>query len=946
MAKKRFAELEGGYEAQLREIEELSSAPGEQIGRLRAELRFAAALAESRSEKESEWGELIEEALKMVRAGLEGGERLEELIGRAEGKLRPIGERAKDYTIHYVAHAHTDMNWLWDWPETVDTTVKTFSTMLELMEQFPDFRFSQSQAVTYHIAERYGAGLLDRIKGKVEAGNWEVTASTWVEGDKNMAAGETQFRQILYANKYLAEKMGLDPQELRLDWEPDTFGHPITTPEILSAAGIDYYYLHRPGGSPQPDYGQGKYGIRPRLFWWEGRDGSRVLAWNDEKLTYNNHVDPAEVVEVLLHEEETGMKDYMIVYGVGDHGGGPSREDLELIQQMNDWPVFPRTEFSGAQEYFDLAKEEGQDLPVVREELNFLFRGCYSSQNRIKYANRKMENDLPVAEAVSALSQQFNPDANYPDELLEEGWRMACFNQFHDILPGSGIGPTAEHAGGNFQETEAIASSVTEEGLRTLLSTVDTSGDGRAITVFNPTSQQRTEGVEAVLYGLEEEELEELAVFDEEGQQLPLQVLETPASARRKMERGEESFFERRESTQLAFDLGYGHSFAQLLFEAEEVPPFGYRTFWVRKGESLPNSALDVERIKGGFRMENERLRVEVEARSASLVGLYDKRAGKELVPGGERLGALTMETEEPHDMSAWVRGRVKERDSLLSGWSAELLEEGPVRATVRCERSLGDTELKMDISVYRLDTRLEFNLDLDWHESGDRTRGVPALVGSFPLNAADPQFFCDIPFGGLEREKDGKDVPAQDWASLEAPGGWGMTVTSDGSYGFAAEGNELRLTLLRGSYEPDPLPEVGRKGLRFALFPQLSGQSGVDRGLAGRAFHRPLLARPCKGEKGGELPSTDSLLEVKPSSVRVAALKREEKGEGLVLRLVETAGERTEVELEPGWEVARIEETDPLERGEGEKYDAEGKKIPPIAMEPFEIKTLKVLPA
>ncbi|KXA92425.1 hypothetical protein AKJ65_07595, partial [candidate division MSBL1 archaeon SCGC-AAA259E19] len=284
--------------------------------RIKEEIRFALSLAEH--EESNNWKNLILNTVNCLETEIKNGEAPDKAVKKAEEKLSEIGERASEYTIHYIAHAHIDMNWLWNLPDTVMTSYDTFSAMDDLMEEFQNFHFSQSQASTYKAMEEECPEMFETIKKRVENGNWEITASTWVEGDKNMGSGESQVRQILYAKNYFAEKFDIESGDLKLDWEPDTFGHPATTPKILQDAGIDYYYLHRPGD---------KRAVVPRLFNWRSSDGSEVLVWNDQKLTYNNHVREREVSEVLKFESETGIKEYMIVYD----DGSPKGEEVRKI---------------------------------------------------------------------------------------------------------------------------------------------------------------------------------------------------------------------------------------------------------------------------------------------------------------------------------------------------------------------------------------------------------------------------------------------------------------------------------------------------------------------------------------------------------------------------------------------------------------------------------------
>ncbi|NLB40945.1 MAG: alpha-mannosidase, partial [Clostridiales bacterium] len=350
---------------------------------------------------------------------------------------------AKNFRLLCVAHAHIDMNWMWGYAETVAVTLDTFRTMLNLMNEYPDFKFSQSQASVYRIVEEFDPHMLQEIKKCVKEKRWEVTASTWVEADKNMPNGESLARHVLYTKKYLSELLDLDPDSLQLDFEPDTFGHSRNVPEVLSKAGVKYYYHCR-----------GYKGHN--LYRWKSPSGSSVITYR-EPLWYNATIDSDIAVVVPEFCADNNMKTMLKVYGVGDHGGGPTRRDLEKLIEMSTWPIYPTIQFGTFSEFYASVEEEiGDKLPVVDAELNSVFSGCYTTQTRIKQSNRIGEAKLYDAEAYSTLNALF-VNGEYPSKAYEEAWRKVLFNQFHDIITGSCVIDTREHAMGQFQQVLATA---------------------------------------------------------------------------------------------------------------------------------------------------------------------------------------------------------------------------------------------------------------------------------------------------------------------------------------------------------------------------------------------------------------------------------------------------------------------------------------------------------
>ncbi|MBM3212775.1 hypothetical protein FJZ33_11185, partial [Candidatus Poribacteria bacterium] len=434
------------------------------IDRISQEIHFARRLVEAKPERKSEFQPLIDEAMGYLES--EAQRRpldIKSIVLEAERKMAPIGKMAKEYTIYCVGHAHIDMNWMWTWPETVSVTNDTFSTVDKLMDEFPEFKFSQSQASTYLVTKEYLPELYERVKKRIKEGRWEITASTWVECDKNMANGEILCRHLLYTKRFISQEFGLPIDAIKIEWEPDLFGHAHTIPGILARAGVKRYYFCRCGK-----------GLR--LFWWQGPDGSKVLAFDDAVLWYNGEITPDMTRLVFDFEKATGLKDYLFLYGVGDHGGGPTRRDLLNALDMNSWPIYPNIKLSTTDEFFSAVEPKLPDnLPVVNDELNFIFPGCFTSQTNVKRANRFGENRLMEAEVAAVIGFKLL-DIPYPSDDLLLAWRNTMFNQFHDIIPGSGVHGTYEYAQGLFQEVLARTSMIKTRVLRTLADRVDTTG--------------------------------------------------------------------------------------------------------------------------------------------------------------------------------------------------------------------------------------------------------------------------------------------------------------------------------------------------------------------------------------------------------------------------------------------------------------------------------------
>ena len=403
---------------------------------------------------------------------------------RAEECLLPLAAEARTYTLLMIGHAHLDMNWMWSWDETVAAVVATFRTMLRLMEEYPDFCFSQSQASTYRLVEEYAPELMPQIQKRIAEGRWEVTASAWVETDKNMPSMESLINHIVYTKQYLAEHWGIDPDTLDIDFSPDTFGHSAFLPELNTRGGVRYYYHCR--GLADAD---------KVLYRWQAPSGSEVLMYR-EPYWYNSGITPAPAVGLpRMAKLCGGLRTGMAVYGVGDHGGGPTRRDLNYAREMQTWPVFPALRFSTLHEYFALAETVREQLPVVNHEQNGIFTGCYSTQSRVKKGNRRSEAALVRAEGLSALAAR-EWGVPYDSRTFETAWQKTLFTHFHDILTGSCVQDSREHAMGLYQEVQAAAGQRSALVLERLAEQVDTSA-----LAENEEPSPRSEGA-GVGYGL------------------------------------------------------------------------------------------------------------------------------------------------------------------------------------------------------------------------------------------------------------------------------------------------------------------------------------------------------------------------------------------------------------------------------------------------------------
>jgi alpha-mannosidase len=935
---------------QLARITDSSGRSGMAMERFVAEVEFAGRLAAAQPEREAEWKSLILSAAAAVekRLNAAGPADVEAVVREAEQMMAPMAKAAKEYTIHCVAHAHIDMNWLWPWPETVSVCYDTFATMDRLLDEFPEFHFSQSQVSVYKAMQDYCPEVFERIRKRIAEGRWEVTASQWVEGDKNMASGEIICRHLLYTKRWLRDNLGLPFDSVKIDWECDTFGHAHTLPGILRRGGVTRYYFHRCGAGH-------------RLFWWQSKDGSRVLAFDDGRSGgYNGDIAPRMAHFLFEYEQQTGLKDIMWVYGVGDHGGGPTRQYLRTAREMNSWPVFPNVKLTTTDGFFSAVEGRAKDLPVVDSELQYQFRGCYTSQSRMKQANRMNENALVEAEAVALIAAR-TVGFPYPADSLTTAWHLAMFNQFHDILPGSGGHETYEYALAQSQEVLCRTGSIRTRALRSIAARVATTslagavgaapansgpslgagvGEGawwggistlgfgavevEPFIIFNPSPWQRTEIVEAKVWNCDLPR-EQIIVHDGAGGVVPGQVV------------GQGNY--------------WGHRFVTVAFPAKDVPGLGWRCYGIARSAEVPAAAG--ASADGSGRLENEFFRIQVEPCSGAIISLVDKRTGYDFVPRGKRLGVLQFITEAHNGMTAWEITQILRVEDQVGGAEMRVGQTGPHRATIVSSSKRNESTLTLTISLAAGVPRVDFQLNVNWLERGHQQVGVPTLRVAFPVAVADGEATFEVPFGSVTRPLDGLDVPALRWAALngkgigeEAQDQVGVCLVNDSKYGYSAADGEIRLTLLRSSYDPDPLPELGSHTIRYALVPHVGPWQESLAVRAAAEFNHPFSVVGTDLHDG-ELPATKGFAALETANVMLSGLKKAEDSDALIVRLYEIEGRKTEARLrldpalaKPG---SQSVETDLLEQPLAQNTARMDGDTLVVTVPPFGIATVKV---
>lgn len=826
----------------------------------------------------------------------------------AEKKLSVMSKAAKSYKIICAAHAHIDMNWMWGYPETVAITLDTFRTMLNLMEEYSNFTFSQSQASVYRIVEEYDPAMLEEIKRRIREGRWEVTASTWVETDKNMPNGESLARHILYTKKALAGMLDIQPESLEIDFEPDTFGHNRNVPEILSNGGVKFYYHCR---------GYKKHSI----FQWKSPSGNSVLVYR-EPAWYNAFIHSSMVLHVPEFCSQYGINTALKVYGVGNHGGGPTRRDIERILDMSFWPVFPDIRFGTLREYFEILDQSSENFPIEDNELNFTFTGCYTSQARIKEGNRVCEAKLNEAESLCTISALF-ADGGYRADVFQNAWENVLFNHFHDILPGSGTIDTREYAMGLYQKTIAAANTQMFNAMRNITSMIDTEG---LIPVSEDIRETMSEGA-GVGFGIAEhgtpqtergrgknriyhlfnpsphvrEETVELTVWDWPGDQdrihfrncngntLMHQVIE--------------------KETGTPKNRYWSHEYIRVLVKAY-IPAYGYTTILLseKEPEDVPVNLSKAPRVETAdcYVLENDFVRAQFDPKSAAILSFLDKESNQEMLDANRPCGIFRIvEEDDVRGMTAWIIGRYMNVRALNICENVKIsrlvIGKGLLRQWLEYSILFGNSTLKVKVSLDHGSKKLDFEVECDWQERAVIGKYVPQLNFYLPLAYACNRYTYDIPFGTIIREDADMDVPGNSWMRgiPTEPRESAIMLMTKTKYGFRGTDHSLAVTLLRSSYSPDPYPDVGNHHMKFSICITDSSRNDLP---VREAFD---YNHPIKFLSGmvhqGDLPAEKGFIILQEGSVVLSAVKVPEDSlnRSVLIRLYETEGEDTTVKIQ-----------------------------------------------
>jgi alpha-mannosidase len=813
--------------------------------------------------------------------------------------LLPLGKLLKQRTVYLLGNAHIDVAWLWPIAETRQVVRRTFQSVLSLQHQYLQLTFNQSTALSYQWIEESHPEIFRQIQAAVAAGRWELTGGMWVEPDCNLPSGEALVRQILYGKSYFRERF---QQEITIAWMPDSFGFCWQLPQILAKSGFRVFITQKLSWNDTHRFPH-------RVFFWEGLDGSRILTYFCNEI--GQGIDPEAIAtQVSGYEQQHGLDCSLWLFGVGDHGGGPTADMLDLADCWADSEFFFTLKHGTAEQFADDLQQDldAAKLPIWRDELYLeLHRGVYTSKADQKRQNRQLEFRLRTVEQLRAIAA-LTGRLTYPFEELTAAWQGLLTNQFHDILPGSAIPEVFEDADRTWADIRNTCTRLVDE-----IDALDSNaGDGQSPTgghrlcLWNGHNWPRSELVE--LEGSDDCDLNGVTAVLQESTQtlLPIQSVEDG-----------------------------------LLFRAN-VPSVGWESFaCVRDDLQSDNTARQmnapVALEVSPKHLENAYLRVELDSETGTIVQLHDKQTGQLLLSGP---ADLQLFEDGGQYWDAWNIDPEYEHKQLdeLQFRSLQVLETGPLRVVIRVIRTFRQSTIQQDIQLEADAAFLTVRTEIDWQEEH------VLLKASFPLSFTAEFATYEIPFGAIARptcdlssdatppvERAKWEVPAHHWADMSGAG-IGLSVLNDCKYGYDAKPGQLRLSLLRSPTWPHPTSDRGHHSFSYRLVPHRGDWRAAGVVALGYDFNNPLAIYP-------SIPhSPQSLFSTSSANIILTAFKPAENRSGWIVRWYESWGQKGLVTIRTSWPLSSVRECDLVETPisnflcERHSFDCE--------FQPYEIKT------
>ncbi|MGK7908196.1 MAG: alpha-mannosidase [Synechococcus sp.] len=790
-------------------------------------------------------------------------------------ELLPLGQRLKQRRVMLLGNAHIDVAWLWPISETREVVRRTFESVLHLQRQFPRMTFNQSTALSYWWLEEKYPSLLEKVKQAIDRGWWEITGGMWVEPDCNLPIGESLVRQILYGKEYFK---GLSDRPIRVAWNPDSFGFCWQLPQILRQSGFEIFITQKltwNDSNPFPH----------QVFWWQGLDGSRILTYFSNDI--GQGVDPEAIAQYsTLLRDNHELSEVVWLYGVGDHGGGPTADMLNVARSWARDDLFFVLEPGTIDQFLDHLQQSLPflELPVWDDELYLeLHRGTYTTKGDRKRQNRQLEVLLGTVECLRSIAA-IEKYLEYPQKPLTDAWQQFLTNQFHDILPGTAIPEVFEDA----DRADVTVREICQQQVAPLLA----EASGERICLWNGLNWERSQLVMLVteedVYALRD--LQTQAV-------LPIQQVD-----------------------------------GGILFRAT-VPSLGAACY-EQIGRLMDVPVASDIRVDRDL-LENALVSVQIDPASGNILQIFDKRTQRPLLSAPATLQCFE---DRGQYWDAWNIDPDYDSNPLpeFKLISREVVETGPLRGSVRIVRLFRQSTIVQTLRLEAGNPQLFVHTQLDWQDTHT------LLKAAFPLSFTAPTATYEIPFGAIARstmratamEAAKWEVPALRWADMAAES-MGLAVLNDCKYGYDAQPGCLRITLLKSPTWPHPTSDLGLHEFTYCVLPHEGDwrMAGVVR--RGYELNHPLVAL------SGKWIGAGAVLEVDADNIVMAAFKRSQDGLAWILRLYEAHGLSVKATVRLKWAIAAVQRCNLLEHGQ-EFLPFENSRFS-CHFSSFEIKTYRI---
>jgi alpha-mannosidase len=863
-------------------------------------------------------------------------------LRRSQAMLATLHSVLLQAKIDLAGNSHIDAAWLWPRSETIDVVHRTLSTALQLMNEYPNYTFTQSAAqYSEWMADKYPE-LNDQIRQRIKEGRWEIVGGMWVEPDLNLPDGESLVRQLLVGQRYFQKEYGV---QARIGWNPDSFGYNWQLPQIYKRSGLNYFVTQKMHWN---DTNQLPF----RLFWWESPDGSKVLTYFPTDYVHTN-VNPTRISADFAEsaQRDPGTSEMLDLYGVGDHGGGPTRD---MLDQADHWiaagkqpdSAVPTMRYGTAQKYFSdvetnlnpdspmwnyerIAKgysapaasaSGAMGVPTWKDELYFEYhRGVYTTQAAHKRSNRTSETATLDAEKLASFA--WLNGNTYPAAEITDNWKKITFNQFHDLAAGSGIAVIYRDAQKDYTEVFGADREIDQSALNSIAARIDTRVKGDApILLFNSLAWPRSET--ATLSVQLPQAATGLRLFDAQNRPLLSQVISSDQDT---------------------------HEFTVIAHI--DVPALGYAVIHAEAAEDKAGDmggaagrGLSLNETATSFVLANEHLKLTIDRKNGCITSLVGLPANIESIATGGCGNQLQTFVDKPKQYDAWNidPGTLDHETPITQLDSIAVVVDGPLRKTVRIARSWQGSKFVQDISLDADGDEVKVVNDIDWHETH------VLLKAAFPLAATSAKATYEIPYGSIERpttrnntwEKAKFEVPALRWADL-GNAKQGLSLINDSKYGYDAAGNTLRLTLLRSPTWPDPDADRGHQHFTYALYPHAGSWKTAETVRRGYELNDPIAATQVLAHTGS-MTAEHSFAAVENKNVTLTAVKKAEDSDALVFRMYEWAGVPTEVKLHVPPNALYAVESNLMEKTEG-PHLALADSVATVAIKPYEILTVQV---